>query len=286
MLGFVANSTYQLNWTIDEINGLLGVSVPQDAINVSYTGQNGIGAYLNLEFEAPAPSVNSFLKAICSGVVFRPYDPFSATDIGEPFTYVHPILIGEYPYYSYSPGTPATIIGNRCGNTGGGWLQFRVDTSNAQLYDIRLEVRFSCDVCRYVPIKGIRPFSGSPIQVLGLKEENNTLTLSSTEACFGIDPDVFHERKAELIGASIQITIDAQPIASAKVDNQAQMGSRLDTYGNSVEVADSGNSAYYCFQIHTSVGAHRMQIQFRKTSGISYSHTWNFEVRDKPLRVH
>jgi hypothetical protein len=154
IVGFASNLFQKPSWTIDDINKGFLTPIPDTALNITVDGYTDRGGFLRLTFDAPAPDAHTFAEQFCMGVLYPGYDPFSAIDVAEPFTYAIPIRIGNYNYFSYSPNVDKKVYGNRClFSASGGQIQIRLDTSRPNVSQIMLDKRFSCeDACHFVPL--------------------------------------------------------------------------------------------------------------------------------------
>lgn len=167
IISSIVSNPFGYPWTIAEINKLFPIPIPQDAIDVEYSGHRGLGAFLNLEFKASSQSVDLFAVSICDSGLYKAYDPFNSINVAEPYTYAHRLQAGLFSYYSYSLNTPETIWGNRCGAQ----YQIRVDKSNLAAYQVRVQVFFSCNaVCYPIPTKVPSPpnYPGTFMHIAGL----------------------------------------------------------------------------------------------------------------------
>ncbi len=75
------------DWTPERIEDSLSVSIPQDAVNVSYDGEWGRLTVLNLSFQATAASMDAFTSHLCFGRLHPHYDPFNAINLFTPVDY-------------------------------------------------------------------------------------------------------------------------------------------------------------------------------------------------------
>jgi hypothetical protein len=116
-------------------------------------GHHGLSDGVGVEFDALPSSANHFVKQFCEGQLYSGYDPFNAIDVDEQLSYAYPIKLGEI-YFSYSPQTPITILGNRClPRKTDQYLQVVLDTENPNLYHVKVMQFFSCTACRYAYVQ-------------------------------------------------------------------------------------------------------------------------------------
>ena len=265
-------------WTLDEINGLFKVPVPQDATDLQYSGYTGLGAHLDLTFNAPPVAAEKFAQAICDGGLYAGYDPFHARNIAEPFTYTHPIEAGLFAYYSYSPDTPESVLGNRCGSQS----QIRVDEADPSVYAVKAQVFFSCNaVCSPIRAKAIRPTDNFPFEILGLEQVGTVYLQTTSELCTGVRSNLttFSEfNQKNLTGAQLEIRIDQRPVAAAVMDNDWGLTRRTDAQGNSVSVNISDNRRYYCFGVRQENGSHLIDLHLKISTGREISYVWKFST--------
>ncbi len=143
------NSLSPQSWSLKAINERLSLPVPQAASNLSIGGRLGRGGFLELSFTSLSSEADHFISQFCDDKVFQGYDPFKGIDVGKPLSYAIPIKLDVYKYYSYSLNTPATTWGNRClSEPRRDQVQIMIDRSNQQNYVVKLELYFTCELCR------------------------------------------------------------------------------------------------------------------------------------------
>ncbi|MBX3084060.1 MAG: hypothetical protein KF716_20670 [Anaerolineae bacterium] len=272
------------HWTLDKINDSLSIPVPTDAANLSFDGHLGRGGYLMLEFQASPESIAAFVSQLCDGVLYDGYDPFKAIDVAEPYTFAHPMHLDIYSYYSYSIGLPNAIKGNRCLQSRPGYqVQVRVDTSEAQVYAIKLHLSFSCDVgCPYLPLNVTKPVGEFPLTVLGLRGAKNPYKLAEREVCINIDNSNHNAEKwGYLKDARIEIKVDGQILARAVLNGNSQLLSRTNTNG-AVTAEASGGLWYYCVDVVSNrlINSNRitLSIVIDPTTQTATTYTWQIEI--------
>jgi hypothetical protein len=266
-------------WSLPEIDQALTVPIPNNASNLSYKGHPGRAAYLTLSFDAPPDSVKQFTNQFCDGILYASYDPFNAVNISEPYTFAHFIQLHDSTYYSYSPGTANTISGNRCLLTTSAQLQLRVTQKTAALQTVDLELLFACTLCETPKLNLLTPISDLPLYVLGFTSQNGAYLLQGPEMCVNIGlytPD--SQRKwSYLRGSQLQISLDKQLVASAFVADSGQLRQRR-TRDISVDMQNSGNASYYCFEVQLPKGKHVLDLQISTPSGEIHANSWEFQI--------
>jgi hypothetical protein len=136
------------DWTPAMIERSLGVAIPEHALNVHYEGANRNGeygiTYLDLTFKASPNVMAAFTEHLCGGILYEQYDPFHSIDDRDPIHAQHiievflPDPMYPYSYYSYSLGTPDTVVGNRCIGNNLFELQLYVDRSDSDFHFLHL----------------------------------------------------------------------------------------------------------------------------------------------------
>jgi hypothetical protein len=125
------------NWNIEGIERSLGVEIPSDAQDITYSGYAPHGGYLDLRFEATPQSVMTFAKHFCDGQIIQGFDPFNATIVDKSVPNSHPINMGYYVYYALSKNTKSSLYGIRCP-----FFRLVVDQSKKDTYSIHLLQEF------------------------------------------------------------------------------------------------------------------------------------------------
>ena len=269
------------SWTEAAIEERLGVPLPENARDIRYEGHQGRGGFLDLSLTSSLKSINQFMRQLCGNTFYEGYDPFEAIDIGEPFTFAHRIEIGLYPYYSYSPGIPETVLGNRCQLFDGAVYAVRVDTTDPDSAALHLRLSFSCELCQYLQPAIVKPISDFPLQILGFRQVGEAFTPISNEICFGLDFSIasLRDQWAYILGGRIRISIDDRLSAWVYISDDGILMPRYDAAGNFVEVTNSGNPHYYCLEGNLHPGSHSMLVEVATTSGQDNSYLWTFELQ-------
>ena len=137
------------SWSLETINERLALPIPKVVLDLSIEGRLGRGGFLELRFTSSSSDADHFISQFCDDTVFQGYDPFKGIDVVKPLSHAVPIKLDIYRYYSYSINTPATIWGNRClSQPRRDQVQIMIDRSNHQKYTVKLELYFTCELCR------------------------------------------------------------------------------------------------------------------------------------------
>ena len=247
-------------WTRKQIDSELPAPIPDDAANLTFIGTPRSGQ-LVLSFQAPSESAAKFASYFCEGELISGYNPFEAINIGEPFTFAHPMLIEAawtHLYYSYSPDATNHQYGNQCmvEHSNQSYM-ILVDKTDPQSYVVSVEVDWSCALCFDVDRESVRPIENLDIEFLGLTANGNEYILTGEEMCFG----VVHYRDVRPInGADVRVDIDGESAASANVNYESKLVDRRDSSGESITAEASGNDFYYCFAPDVSEGEHTASV--------------------------
>ncbi len=262
-------------WDTASIERELGTRLPTDAKDVHFDGFQGRGGGLDLSFKISATGGKDFIRQFCDNVFYQGYDPFNAVNLSEPFTFAHLINVGQFPYYSYSPNTATTIMGNRCQFPKGAQYQIRVDTSSQSAYAIQIHVFFSCEICHNVSSETVKPISEFPAQLLGLQSETNGYSLPFSELCFGLDLSTAYLRDKwkELEGATLKVSLDHTLIFSAVTTN-GSLNLQQDDSSSS-----NGNQQSYCFKPDLGYGLHTLLVDVTPLSDKSHQYSWDFQLQ-------
>ncbi len=267
-------------WTTQDINRALSATIPTDATNIAIQGHRARGGFLELEFDAPPQSMRNFAGQLCNGVLYQGYDPFNAIDIAEPFTYTHPIHLDIYSYFSYSPDTPESVLGNRCMTSANSQLQIRINPTKPDLSHTKIDLRFSCEACHSTTLNIISITPEFPLRILGLVAKDNGYVLTGSELCVGFQLDAPYTPEKDwttLVGAKLLIKLDNQAVATAALVDQSKLVQRTDAHGN-VDVDTSGGPWYYCLKANLRKGLRMMETQVTASSGKTYAYSWQFQV--------
>ncbi len=268
-------------WSIEEINRGLQIPIPDTASDIVFEGHTDRGGFLRLTFNAPSNDAQTFARQFCEGILHSGYDPFTAVDFAEPFTYAVPIRIGYYSYFSYSPNVNNRVYGNRCFfAASGGQLQLRLDLTQSNVGQVTLEKRFTCeDACKFIPLNITKPLPNTPIEILGVKEEKGKYSLINREICVGLGLKTALEREKwqEIIGGELEVLIDHRPMFNADIlpngaildrtasASQERTGERLEDY-------------FYCFQADSQIGLRQVNMTIYTPGGKSIPYTVEFQV--------
>jgi hypothetical protein len=246
---------------MEEIETALTVPIPEDATQFTHRGTPRSG-FLEVNFKAPSESAETFLGNFCEGVFHQAYNPFESINIAEPFTYTYPIFSGKYgngdTYYSFSPDTSDEMFGNKCLMASNTSYMVLVDKSNPQLYVIRIEVGWSCEICDRLQPETVTPIEDVAIEFLGFSHDHGTYILTGEEMCFGI---VRSMEMNPLLYVDVSLEVDGEFAASARVADTGELIERRNAAGESVEAEASGNESYYCFNPDVSQGSYSVSIQ-------------------------
>jgi hypothetical protein len=146
-------------WTFEYVQEYYIGHLPEDAANVEYSNRN-TDLYASVSFSASPVSTNQFVTQFCYGKLYAGYDPFNAIDAPDAETSILIRTEENHFYYSHSPNIPSTVFGNRCYDSEqGGIIQIRIDQTNADLYQVRLDISGYCNL-RTPP----RPCGGQVIE--------------------------------------------------------------------------------------------------------------------------
>lgn len=272
---------YKSLWTLSEINRGLRIPVPDAASNVMIEGHPNRGGFLRLTFDAPADEAEIFAEQFCEGTLHPGYDPFSAIDIAEPFTYAVPIEIDKYKYFSYSDNVDESIRGNRCLHSlSYGQLQIRLDAGQAHTSRIMLDRRFSCeDACHFIPLNIIRPIPNTPIEVLGITEEAGVYRLINREICIGLALRTPSERGRwqAIVGGDIEVAVDSQRVFATHISPTGTIVDRLHS-GNEAVKEETLEDYFYCFPANNRIGIRQLLIIISTPDGYQNTYKFSFQV--------
>jgi hypothetical protein len=262
-------------WDIASVERELGTRLPTDARDVHFDGFQGRGGGLDLYFKISTTGGKDFIKQFCGNVFYQGYDPFNAVNLSEPFTFAHLINVGQFPYYSYSPNTATTIMGNRCQSPKGAQYQIRVDTSDQSDYAIHIHIFFSCEICHNLSSEAVRPISEFPAQLLGLQSETNGYSLPFGELCFGLDLSTVYLRDKwkGLEGATLEVSLDSSLIFTAVTTNGV-----LNLHQNDSSFSN-GNQQSYCFISDLENGSHTLLVDVTPLLDKSHQYSWDFQLQ-------
>jgi hypothetical protein len=268
-------------WTLETINQSFQVQIPNTSSNINYEGHRDRGGFLRLRFDAPPKDALLFTNQFCEGVLHAGYDPFAAIELAEPFTYTYLIKIDKYSYYSYSPNTPKTVLGNRCLFARSyGQLQIRLDTTDPNLYVVNIDRRFSCEeACHFMPLNVVKPITHAPIEVLGINKVEDHYALAYQELCIGLELKSVAEREKwrNLLGGNATVQLDGQAVGGFNI----ALDGTLDFETNSTEAnqqLEGWREYYYCLPANEKQGTRQMSVHVTTLSGQELIFTWEFEV--------
>ncbi len=296
-------SMREYEWSISEVNDVLGVSIPKDASNIVIEGHKGLSNGLPVTFDAPLDTAENFAKQFCGGVLYVGYDPFNAIDTGDPLTYAHEIAVSNFVYYSYSLDVANTILGNRCSPSAskGQYTQIVLDTASPDQIHVKVMAFFSCGACIALPSSAQRWINDLPVWFVGLAQDGANYRLVDRELCIGTMSDAndsyarwghdiggktqktpFSDYQATeasqlwqlILPATIQIEVDNVSAISGTVNESLQIVDRLNYAREPIPVEASGNERFYCFDPHMDTGSHQMQIQLTAADGETVSYDW------------
>lgn len=265
-------------WNLQEIEDYLGVTVPREAIEISYNSERRAGFWIKLRFQAPPEHISQFTDGICNGILYQGYDPFNAIDTAKPLPDVHLIKSSEFTYYSYSPDLPRTYSGNRCHNG-----LILVDKTNSDFYAVRFEISANCNTPIQLPClplgrNVINPMPGLPLMVTGMAETEAGYLLITEEFCVEARGDylIFNSTDYDgLIGARVEIFLDNKLVASPFISNGYRLASKPDEKDSNFHPLFN-----YCFiETWKSGENHAMTITVTKPSGEIISPSWEFKVQ-------
>ena len=273
-------------WTLQDIENFLGASIPTDATEVDYYSLHHYSVLVRLNFKSPPEDLARFTERFCGGMYYQGYSPFNAVNVKAFTADSHPIDMGNFTYYSYSPALRTTDYGNRCFNPKIGLIHILVDKANPTLYTIKFLSSFGCNFvdngylpCDQWAMYDMRPVLQSPIIVRGLEValEDGRITLPYSDLCFDIDPHIAHDPLStadNLVNADVKISIDDEVMPSAYISD----GMRIRPISDRGNDAGSGNIFAYCVKKDWQQGVHTVNIQVI-TSLADHASTWSFMVR-------
>ena len=139
-------------WEKHDAEEYLSVPIPSDAKDLDISGRRDLGGFLDLRFAAPPYSALQFAHNFCKGKLMEGFDPFHAVIVESDTS--HPIDMGYYIYYAYSPDTLSTIHGNRCP-----YFRIALDQSDPSLFRVHLRADYSHHDPNEYPVE----HTGTPI---------------------------------------------------------------------------------------------------------------------------
>ncbi len=273
---FENDSEYRL----EEIENLIGSKIPKDAGNIEYSSKRGHGFFIRLSFKAPPGSALQFANSLCGGILYQGYDPFNAVE--SPLKHgAHLIQSTNFVYYSYSRDAPTTYWGNRC--RGGGHVQLiRVDQSDPDFYTILFERLGSPDMSTSsVPLptwgslNHTMPIPNLPLITPGIALVEDDYVLITEEFCVEMrydDMSEFESPYRYLIGADVEITLDAQLIVSTYITDRGILAPK--DYDGESPVGPFN----YCFFEDWDSGSHAVVIRVEPVGQTAAEYSWIFRV--------
>lgn len=271
--------------------------IPADATDIVFEGESGyIGGYIKLRFKASSSGLANFTHYICDGVLHTGYDPYHSFNygkrLGKQRLYLIKYEAHGFSYYSYSPGVPDTVSGNRCQPDDSPPRQIRVAQVEPDLYDVRLDVGHhlwgnNCTLvtCTHLGDNFIQPIPDLPFVVMGLEaNSSNQFFLASNELCLNFQYADYHWNS--LVGA--YSNPEWQYLHGAKIDwvidNQSQGYMVISKYAR---LAREGREEIYHGKLDYcmmqdwadwSSGKHQMALDVITTTDQHITYRWEFVV--------
>jgi hypothetical protein len=255
-------------WTIEIFNRISEVPIPPNASHIQVSGSRGRGGNLSLTFDAPAADALHFAEQFCDPPFYRRFDPFNAIEVAEPFTNTLDVSASGYEHIYAVDQIPESTIGTKCidQHGSGGQVKVRIDTSNMQIYKVRVEKLYSCyDVCDSVSLNRIKPFDGVPIEFLGFTQIANSYQLTGDEACIGFSywndtPRTELEFLETLIGEQFAVRSGSTLLASGRVTDEGFIVNRLHIADDMLLGASFRRRRYYCFPVPSTAGIQQLRV--------------------------
>jgi hypothetical protein len=272
--------------TVNDLQGIWGITIPASATNIEFVSSLTESTF-RLTFDTNPTDALDFAESIC-GILYPQYNPFGASDTIEFLHHALLIKMNHFTYYSYSPDRDENVIGSRCNPTPGTPIQIHqvvVDTSNSQLYRVRLEqVGRSSQIPSHssLGINYINPITNFPMMIVGLSEtDNNHYFLAHPEICFDtlytyLDISAWRSEWRYLIGANVQLTIDDESLPLAQISPQG----RLVPQNMMGEANSTRNDLFwfYCVRREWEVGSHNIHIRIEPVLNEVINYNIQFEV--------
>lgn len=268
--------------------------IPADAHDIVFEGDSNYSYYnVKLRFKASSAGLSNFTLNFCDGVLHQGYDPYRSFNYGERLGKQRLYLIKYdahgFSYYSYSPGTPDTVSGNRCQPDDSAPFHIRVAQIEPDLYEVRLDHGHhlwgnNCTLVTCTPLSDnfVQPMPDLPFVVMGLEaDSSNQFFLVSNELCLNFQYADYHWNSFSspysspeweyLHGAKLNWTIDSHSQGYVIISQSGWL-------------APEGREAFYNSQLNYCTmqdwtpGRHEMGLEIVTTEGQRDTYSWEFSV--------